>query len=136
MHHIYFIVIFVVDMSVFPAFMYVYNVCSWCLMRSEVTGSSQTGFKDGYELHVASGNHTPFLWNKKAILLTAKLKSQHLQHLFLAYLMLRYVNIWKFLMASGMVLMQLWYRFNVSSGANSHTSEGISVKRFLERYEK
>lgn len=39
-------------------------------------------------------------------------------------------------MASGMVLMQLWYKFKVSRGANNQTSEGISVKRFLERSEK
>ena len=54
----------------------------------------------------------------------------------LPYLMLRYVNICRFLMASGMILMQLWYKFNVSRGANNQTSEGISVKRFLERSEK
>lgn len=39
-------------------------------------------------------------------------------------------------MASGMVLMQLWYKFNVSRGANNQISEGISAKRFLERSEK
>lgn len=54
----------------------------------------------------------------------------------LPYLMLRYVSICRFLMASGIVLMQLWYKFNVSRGVNNQTSEGISVKRFLERSEK
>lgn len=120
------------------------HVCVSCvfLMPDEVRNHwiPETGLKDSYK-------STYGFWKPHSVPLKqegcflnywAKFSapSRFIFKSMLAYLMLRYVNICKFLMASGMVLMQLWYRFNVSSGANSHTSEGISVKRFLERSEK
>lgn len=39
-------------------------------------------------------------------------------------------------MASGIILIQLWYRFSVSSDTKWHNSEGTSVNLFLDKSEK
>lgn len=39
-------------------------------------------------------------------------------------------------MASGITLIQLWYRFSVSSDTKWHNSVGTSVNLFLDKSEK
>lgn len=39
-------------------------------------------------------------------------------------------------MASGIILIQLWYRFSVSSDTKWHNSVGTSVNLFLDKSEK
>lgn len=38
-------------------------------------------------------------------------------------------------MASGITLIQLWYRFSVSNDTKWHNSVGTSVNRFLDKSE-